>query len=171
MSSEFQDLPIGNVSLGPWVAGVIFVIVLALTGWTHVQKGQLNTALIDIEVETNLAEKQLSQMRDADLDAIVVAQGVINDVEAVSIRWSDVVSQLLEVTPLDVFYTSYSASVDGKMNLNAFTDSYGSAAQLISVLDRNPLFVDVFVPSLTQGSSDSGANMVSFGLAFNVNSL
>lgn len=168
MSNEIQDFSVGNVRLSHWVAGFIFVVVLVLTGWAHFQKIQLNKALVETEVQVNQVESQLDQMREQKLDAVVAAQAVIDEVKASSIQWSKVVIKLLDVTPLDVFYNSYNASVEGKMTVNALTDSYDSAAQLISVLDKESLFSNVFVGSLTKGDADSGSEVVSFGVTFNV---
>jgi Tfp pilus assembly protein PilN len=168
MKDEIKDFSVGNVRLVHWVAGLIFVVVLALTGWAQFQKSQLNADLTDVEAETNQVETLLDQMRADKLDAVIIAQQLADQVESEAVQWSGVVTRLLNITPLDVFYNSYSASVDSQMNVNAITDSYESAAQLISVLDKESTFTDVFVPSLTQGDSDTGSEVVSFGVSFNV---
>ena len=168
MSDEIQDFSAGNVRLSHWVAGFIFVVVLVMTGWAQFQKNKFEKALASGEIQLNQVETQLEQLRAEKLDAVIAAQAVNDHVQASSLKWSGVVTKLLSVTPLDVFYNSYNASSEGKMTVNALTDTYESAAQLISVLDKESLFSDVFVGSLTKGSSDSGSDVVSFGVAFNV---
>lgn len=168
MSDDFQDFSVGRVRLTHWVAGLVLAAVLGWVGWAHVQKASLKKDLIDVERRTTEAEAQLAAMTSSQLDAVIVAKTVSDQVRSGAIQWSDVIVRLLKVTPLDVFYHSYSASVEGKMTVNATTDTYESAAQLISILTQDSSFSEVFVPSLTEGEADTGASRVSFGVTFNV---
>lgn len=162
-----QEIPSGNLRFIHLIAMIALVAVVVLTGWAYFQKYRLNNAVEAVEADIATTQAQLDEMQEQNLDAVVVAQQVVSEVEN-AIIWSDVVTDLIQVTPLDIFYRSYSASKDGRMSVNVLTDSYDSAAQLIAVLSQEELFQDVFASSLTRGSSDSGFDVVSFGLTFNV---
>jgi Tfp pilus assembly protein PilN len=114
-------------------------------------------------------QKQLDELKAENLDTLVVAQQTSTEVEN-SIRWSQVVQQLLKVTPVNVFYRSYSASTDGKMTVSVITDSYSSAANLIAVLNKSTVFSNAFVASMARGSSDGGSQVVTFGITFDIDS-
>lgn len=162
-----QEIPSGNLRFIHLIALLALVVVIVMTGWSYLNKYRLNRSLASVEAEIAATQADLEEMESQRLDAVVVAQQAVDEVDS-AIAWSEVITDLITVTPLDVFYRSYSASTDGKMSLSVLTDSYDSAAYLLSILDEESMFTDVFSSSLTSGFSDSGFDVVSFGLTFNV---
>ncbi len=164
-----DDMPlrVGNARLIHWIAGGVLALVLVLTAWAYIQVARTKGALEDVKVQTQTVQAELDQIKAAQLDAVIAAQEIVDQVKAGDIQWSGVLVKLLEVTPLDVFYRSYTASVDGKLSLSALSDDYDSAAQLLSVLNQTPPFTGVFTSSLTRGSAESGSEVVSFGVTLN----
>ena len=163
------DLPlkVGNARLIHWIAGAVLAFVLLWTLWAYVQMVRTKGAIEAVAAQTQAAQAQLDQIRAQQLDAVIAAQQTADQVRAGDIQWSGVLAKLLEVTPLDVFYRSYTASVDGKLTLSALSDDYDSAAQLLSVLNQTEPFSGVFTSSLTRGSAESGSEVVSFGVTLN----
>ena len=164
-----QGLPSGNLKFIHLIAGALLIGVLLLTGWAYFQKYSLNNSLAEAEAAIAEVQDTLDDMSEQKLDSVVIAQNTIQSVESSQIVWSEVLTRLLASTPIDVFYRSYSASMDGQMSVSVLTDSYDSAAQLIAVLDDENTFEDVFVSSLSKGSADAGFDVVSFGITFSVN--
>lgn len=167
MSQRDAFVP-GNLKLVHWVAGVLVLVVLVLTSVAALQKVRLSRAIVQTEAAVAEADQRLIAIQEKHLDSIIAAQQQITEVRGSSVRWSQVLVKLLSLTPVDVFYRAYSAAVDGRMNVSVLTDSYASAADLIAILTKEEAFSDVFVSSITQGASESGNDVVSFGLTFNV---
>ncbi len=163
-----QELPSGNLNFIHLIAGVLLVGVVLLTSWAYFQKYNLNKALATTEIDLEEVQDALDEKSEQKLDSVVIAQNTIASVEESEIVWSEALTRLLKITPIDVFYRSYSASMDGQMSVSVLTDTYDSAAQLISVLDDDNTFGEVFVSSLNQGSADTGFDIVSFGITFSV---
>jgi len=164
-----QELPSGNLRFIHLIAGVLLVGVMLLTGWAYLQKYRIAKAMAVVESDIEQVQDALDEKTEQKLDSVVIAQNTIEAVEESSIVWSSVLTRLLTVTPLDVFYRSYSASLDGQMSVSVLTDTYDSAAQLIALLDEDNTFEDVFVSSLTKGTAEAGFDVVSFGIVFSVN--
>lgn len=161
----------GSGSNFTWIHLVSFLIlgvVLVMTAWAAYQRYSFTSKIASIEAQVQEVDLQLSELGEQKLDAIVVAQQTVETIEQTQILWSEVVTHLLNITPLDVVYRSYSASSEGNMSVSVLTDSYDSAAQLISILNKDTQFGGAFVSSITKGSSESGSEVVSFGITFNV---
>lgn len=168
MSQESQSTVRAPMGLGTLFSILVLVFVLAWTGFSVYQKHSLNRDIATLMSETADAQAQLDQMKAEALDSLIVAQETVAEVAETGIVWSDVMAHLGEITPLDIFYRSYSASSDGTMTVSVLSDSYDSAAGLLSIFEEDESFGDAFASSLTQGSTDSGSSVVSFGLTFNV---
>mgnify|MGYP001378084259 CR=1 FL=1 len=162
-----QEIPSGNLGFIHFIALFALGIVVLLTAWSYFSQYNLNKDIAAVQDDIELIESELTEMQNQNLDAVVIAQQTIEDVES-SFVWSEVITELISVTPLDTFYRSYSASTEGKMSLSVLTDTYNSAAQLVAILDGADMFTDVFVSSLTSGSAETGFEVVSFGITFNV---
>lgn len=150
------------------VSALVLLAMLLATGWVYFQRYRLDTALATTQQEVQSAEAQLVELQSQKLDAILVAQKTLDELEKNSIFWSKVITHLGSITPPNVFYRSYTASADGRMSLSVLTDSYDSAANLISILTQDAAYSDVFVSSLTQGNSQSNTPIITFGITFTV---
>lgn len=168
MSDERSALPGSSLKLSHIAAGVVVLFVLLLTGWSAYQRYSVQQSIKDVDSQISETNTALDEMRAKQVESIIVAAQTVDQVQARAITWSEVITQLLEITPVDIFYRSYSASNEGEMTVSVLATSYESAAQLISILDGEPTFSNPFVASLTQGFTDSGTGVVSFGVTFNV---
>lgn len=167
-SQPQSEFPVGNARLIHWIAGAVLGVVVLATVWAYFQVWSVKGNLKDVATQTEAVQAELDQIVAQKLDAVIAAQQVVDQVRAGDIQWSAILAKLLEVTPLDVFYRSYTASVDGNLTLSALSDDYDSAAQLLSVLNQTEPFGGVFTSSLTRGSAESGSEVVSFGVTLNV---
>lgn len=167
MAQDSKAVARGNLSMTHWLAGLVLVAVLGWTGWLYYQSQSLTDQVGSLQLEISETQSELDQLKEQSLDAVIVAQQTIDEIGASSIVWSEVLTHLQQITPVDIFYRSYSASADGRMTVSVIADSYDSAAALLSIFESDERFSEAFAASLTQGSTESGAGVVSFGLTFN----
>jgi hypothetical protein len=168
MSHASQDLDTPSFHWAHFVAFAATVVVLGGMAWTYFQHYRLETQLDDVQAQTRQTQAQLTELQSQKLDALIVAQEKVSKVNREAVQWSKVVATLLKVTPPNVFYSSYSASSEGRMALSVITDTYDSAANLIALLDKHNLFSEVFSSSLNRGLSESNQSLVTFGVTFKV---
>lgn len=134
-------------------------------GYVLMSKANLVSGIADADTQIANLEEQVASLEAQSLDDVTVAQSVIASVEASEMIWSGVVSDLLAVTPMDIYYVSYSGNEDGSVTVNGFGDSYVSVSGLIDALSGEKNFIDAFVPSTAMSSSEVG-DMASFSLNF-----
>jgi len=168
MSDERSSLPGSSLRLSHLAAGAVVLFVLLLTGWSAYQRYSVQQSIDEVNSHIGETNTALDEMSSKQVESIIVAAQTVDQVQARAITWSSVITKLLEITPVDIFYRSYSASSEGEMTVSVLATSYESAAELISILEGEPTFSNPFVASLTQGSTDSGTGVVSFGVTFNI---
>lgn len=147
------------------ISFVVFVVVLVYGVYTFVNKSSLESSISDADSQIANLEEQVAELEQQSLGAVTVAQQLMSVVEADEVEWSSVVSELLDTTPLDVYYASYAGSEDGAISVTGLADTYHSVSGLIEALAANSAFKDVFVTSVATATS-SDSEMVSFGLSF-----
>lgn len=106
----------------------------------------------------------MASLQNDQIEELVVAQELKDTIAANTVFWSKVVDRLDDLTPVSVFFSSYSASEDGSLQLSGLADNNESVSDVISVLERSRSFDNVFVPSLTVGTTADGQQVVSFSL-------
>lgn len=127
----------------------------------------LNGDLQDQADRRSQIEAEMDALRSDQTEELFVAQGQKDLVEAQAVTWSRVLRALDDITPVTVFFNSYSTGSNGALQLSGLSDSYASTADLIRVLENSDEFVQVFVPSLTLGSTAEGQDVLSFSLNLN----
>ena len=147
------------------VSFVVFIAMIAYGGYVFMSKVNLESGIVDADTQIANLEEQVTSLEAQSLDNVTVAQSVIASVEASEMIWSGVVSDLLALTPMDIYYVSYSGNEDGSVTVNGFGDSYASVSGLIDAISSEKNFVDAFVPSTAMSSSETG-DMASFSLNF-----
>jgi len=150
-------------SLVNLISFIVFLAFLVYGGYNYVSKVSLENSIADTDVDISNLEEQVSQLEAQGLDEATIARKVISAAEENEVVWSEVVGNLLEVTPFDVYYSSYGGTESGYVTVNALADSYYAVAGLIDVLVSEAKFKEVFVPSV---SSLSDEDMVSFSFGF-----
>ncbi|HCW32784.1 MAG: hypothetical protein UT55_C0068G0012 [Candidatus Peregrinibacteria bacterium GW2011_GWE2_39_6] len=147
----------------------ILVIIFLGTGWTYFRNYQLNQAIAKTQNDIQVAQQHLANLQAQNLDVLIVAQQTMAQIDK-EILWSKVISDLIKIMPIDIFYRSYSASANGTLSLSVLAPSYEAAADLIKLINNQPRFSNAFVASLTKGGSsvNSTDSLISFGITFNV---
>jgi Tfp pilus assembly protein PilN len=147
---------------------VIFVFVLGVlyTLFLVFQQMNLKSDLTTIENQSTELTNKIEALEREQIQELFVAQELKDQVEADRVAWSKVIRKFQDLTPVTVFFSSFSGS-DGQLSVSGLADDAESVADMISVLDSSDDFFDMFVPSLTEGTTSEGQSVVSFNLRVN----
>ncbi|MFT7184341.1 MAG: Tfp pilus assembly protein PilN [Oceanicoccus sp.] len=145
-----------------FVIGVLYTLFLVF------QQSNLTGDLTTMEEQTSELQTKIETLEREQIQTLFIAQELKDGVEASSITWSKVIRKFQDLTPVTVFFSSFSGGSEGDLSLSGLADNAGSVADMISVLSMSDDFLDAFVPSLTEGSTSDGQTVVSFNLSVNV---
>jgi len=148
----------------PTLVVFIFVLGVLYTLFLVFQRINVNGNIKDLEVGKVDVQIKIDDLRAEEIEALFVAQELKGRVEEGTVEWSKVVRSLQDLTPVTVFLTSYSLSEQGGIQVSGLGDSFGSVADIISGLQKAPNFANVFVPSVTAGTTSDGQSVVTFTL-------
>jgi len=141
-----------------FVLGILYTLFLFFSRFNA--KGDIET----LEAEKLDVQNKIEALQAEEIEELFVAQGLKESVGNASIEWSKVVRSLQDLTPVTVFLSSYSTMEDGLVQLTGLGDTFGSVANSISALQGSSDFTDVFVPSITLGTTSDGQSVLSFSL-------
>ena len=141
-----------------FVLGILYTLFLFFSRFNA--KGDIET----LEAEKLDVQNKIEALQAEEIEELFVAQGLKESVGNASIEWSKVVRSLQDLTPVTVFLSSYSTMEDGLVQLTGLGDTFGSVADSISALQGSADFTDVFVPSITLGTTSDGQSVLSFSL-------
>jgi len=142
----------------------VFVLVVLLTLFSLFQNVRANNEFKRLDSEIVQVEAVIQELKDQQIKELVVAQDVIELVDARSVKWSQVIRKLQDLTPVGVFYRSFSGGTLGEVEIAGLADSYDAVADVIRILVNSKDFDNVFVPTVALGTTSDGQNIVSFNL-------
>lgn len=149
----------------PTLVAFVFALGLLYTAYLAFTQYRLKGALEDLSAQKTKLDGQIEVLKDQQVAEIFVAQEVKDKVEVSAIRWSTVVTNFQQLTPVGVFLSSYGINESGAIQVGGVGDEFGSVADIISALSASNDFTDVFVPSVTQGATSDGQEVVTFSLS------
>lgn len=141
-----------------FVIGVLYTLFLAFQNMSV--KGKIET----LETQKVDVQAKIDELRGQEIEELFVAQQLKDLLETNTVEWSKVVRSVQDLTPVAVFLTSYSISEDGGIQLSGLGDGFGSVADIIASLQKSSDFANVFVPSITAGTTADGQPVVTFTL-------
>lgn len=144
-----------------FVVGVLYTLFLVF------QQGGIKRDLTKMEEQSQELQNKIETLEREQIRELFIAQEVKAAVEAERVPWSKVVRNFQDLTPVTVFFSSFSGGEGGSLMLSGLTDNAGSVADLIAAIDDSEDFVDGFVPSITEGTTVDGQTVVSFNLSVN----
>ena len=142
----------------------VFVLGILYTLFLFFSRFNANGDIETLEAEKLDVQNKIEALQAEEIEELFVAQGLKESVGNASIEWSKVVRSLQDLTPVTVFLSSYSTMEDGLVQLTGLGDTFGSVANSISALQGSSDFTDVFVPSITLGTTSDGQSVLSFSL-------
>jgi Tfp pilus assembly protein PilN len=143
------------------------VLVVLYSLFLLFEKFSLNRSISSIQGDQKNVEQELAGLRNDQVQTLYTAQELKDKVADQKVAWSKVVKQLQDLTPVTVFFSSYHLSKDGSLQLGGLGDNYGSVSDVIANLKKSELFSNVFVPTVTLGSTSGGQAVVSFAVQVN----
>jgi len=145
----------------------VFVIGILYTLFLVFQQGNLKRDLTQIEEQSQELQTKIETLEREEIRELFVAQEIKDAVEDEQVPWSKVIRKLQDLTPVTVFFSSFSGGEGGSLTMSGLADTSYSVADLISAIDDSDDFTDGFVPSITEGTTTDGQTVVSFNLSLN----
>lgn len=143
---------------------VVFAVVALYSLFLWFERITAQRELKRLGEEIQNVETEIQKLEAQRIQELVVAQDTEDLVKSQAVVWSKVIRRLQDLTPVTVFFKTYSASLDGQLELTGLADNYEAVADVIRVFTESGDFDSVFAPNLAQGVSSDGATVVSFGL-------
>lgn len=141
-----------------FICGFLYGLFLLFQYW------RIQSNLSGLEDRTVELQTEMDALREQQIEELYLAQELKNKVEESAVFWSKVIRSFQDYIPVTVFLTSYSAGEDGGLQVTGVGDSYGAVADLLTALEKANQFVQVFVPSVTLGTTTDGQSVASFSL-------
>jgi hypothetical protein len=157
---------------------VLFFLVLGMVLYgvfLSFDKGRILANTTDLEKQTRDLQAQIDTIKSNKVEVSKNASDALTAIETDEIRWSEVISEVEKLLPLDssgrrdVEIMSYSGSGQGKITLSMVTQPvalppYDKVARIISAFNSSVFFKDAYVPSISKGTDETGAVSLSFML-------
>ncbi len=153
-------------SLLPTFVVFLFVLVLLYGLFLFTQQLILKREINRAEADVTSIEEQLEVYEKDRVQEISNARDISERVKASRILWSGVVKRIQALTPSSIFYSSYTASEEGEIQLAGYGSTYESVAGAISQMYLSSDFDGTFVPSISQGNAGDGQSVASFSISF-----
>lgn len=144
---------------------LVFLVFVGYSAYVFVDKSSLEKDVAAADSDITNLEEQISELEEQSLDEATAAQAILDQAEEDEVLWSDVISDLIEVTPFDIYYSSYSGTDGGGFNVSALGETYYAVAGLIEVLEDENKFKEVFIPSVSLANAGED-EMVGFTFSF-----
>lgn len=142
----------------------VFVLVLLYTLFMVFQNITVKAEISRVNKESASLETEIAALKEEQIQELVVAENVTELLETRVITWSQVIRKLEDLTPVTVFFRTYSGSDEGILDLTALANTYAEVADLIRILSESDDFDDAFVPSMARGLTSDGQEVISFSL-------
>lgn len=159
-----QQFTHGKVTLLNGIALVFFVIVIGFVGILKYREFLLSQQRDFIQTQKDAVNQEIQELEKKNLSELFIASRAVADIETKLFLWSKFVKLLSTITPEEIVYSSYGVSLSGDVTLAAFAPSFASVASLIRILESQPSFSSIFVPSLSRGKDLVQNELVSFNL-------
>lgn len=148
----------------PTLVAFAFGLGLLYTAYLAFTEYRLNGAIADLQTQKETLSSQIQVLKDQQVAQIYEAQQVKDKLAEKAVRWSTIVTNFQQLTPVGVFLSSYGIAEGGGIQVSGVGDEFGSVSDIIASLVDSKDFTDVFVPSVTQGTTSDGQSVVTFSL-------
>lgn len=134
----------------------IFVSTRSFFSTRSLARHQEKIQELEAQIQTIQSEAQVKEY--------VVAQRFVAQQEKSPQSWSEMMKAFQSMTPVSVFYSSFSLSESGQWTVNGLADHYDAVADVLQSFNKSDLFTAEFIPSLTTGAGADGQAILSFSL-------
>jgi hypothetical protein len=148
----------------PTLILALFIVGLLYTAFLAVQKWTLGREIVRNEAQMTQVQADLEALREGSIQELFLAQNMVDRVKGSAVLWSTVLKKIQSLTPVTVFFSSYSFNESGNLQLSGLGSDYKAVSDLLDALTEAPEFQGVFVPSVTLGQTGDGQSVASFSL-------
>lgn len=148
----------------PTLILVAFVVGLLYTAFLVAQKWTFNREITRSQTQISKVQTDLLALQEGSVQELFVAQNLVDRVKGSAVLWSTVLKKIQSLTPVTVFFSSYSFNESGNLQLSGLGSDYKAVSDLLDALEKAPEFKGVFVPSVTLGQAGDGQSVASFSL-------
>ena len=146
-------------------AVAVLTLVVVLYGVFLVYSlANVNADIAEAGAKIADVEEQMKKLKDDQIENLMVASRAVEKINEVDVKWSEVLTLLLDATPDDLVYRSYSGNENGTVTTAVLAQSVNRVADLIDILNNKPFVKNVFVPSVVKGTSPTNSAVYSFSM-------
>lgn len=153
------------------VAVFLFGIVLAIAATFHVLifLQERAGAAFDEQIAQN--EQETAAILTEDVKKYLDAKAAVKGIDPNRVRFSEVLTSLVDTLPLDLDIQVSSLSIDtqNKLTVNLVTADYPSVAAAVTAIRKNGLFASAFIPNASSATSTDRGTVVNFPIVVELN--
>ncbi len=157
----------GRISILNTIAFIVVVVLLGFFSFYKYQEYLNNQQIVLLKSRQTQAAQEIKELEDKSLSEIFVAYNATEKLQQLNFLWSRFVKLITTITPEDIFYRSFGVSTSGDVSVAAFAPTFESVAALIRILETQPAFSAVFVPSVARGRDRTDLELISFNVMMN----
>lgn len=164
---------------------VAFVTIAGFSVFFQIKSTAAETKLNNLKLQKENFLKAPTDAQSATEGAIdeisraLLAKSQLKTIEAVQLPWSKIIEKIENTIPKEkdtskptIELRSYTGSEEGQLAVSATTrpltaDPFGDTANLIRAMTAEPVFKNVFIPSITKSITPEGETVLSFSINFN----
>lgn len=146
------------------IAALLTVLTVAYGVFLAYSLAGIKGDMAKVDSQTKELEEQMRVLESDQIEHLMIASTAKEKIDAVDIKWSETLTLLLDATPDDLVYRSYSGNENGTVTTAVLAQSFNRVADLIDILSNKPFVKNVFVPSVVKGTSPTNAAVYSFSM-------
>lgn len=146
---------------------IVFLAGLLYGAFLFFRQRNLTNEIERIAEEKSKVETLIADLRADQVEEVLYAKEMSERIKEASLKWSKIIRRLQDLTPVSVFYKAYAGTKDGKIQVSALGDGYSSVSGVIATLESSDDFENIFVPSVSIGTTSEGNEVSTFTIEMN----
>lgn len=146
------------------VLAVLVVLTVAYGVFLGYSTAAVKGEMAKIDTATKEVEEQMRVLKADQIEHLMIASRAVEKIDSADVKWSETLTLLLDATPDDLVYRSYSGNENGTVTTAVLAQSFNRVADLIDILSNKPFVKSVFVPSVVKGTSPTNSAVYSFSM-------
>lgn len=163
----------------PWtiiVIAALFVITAGFSIYLAIKQNFLSSEIKELQVRKESLTREINKRGSDSADQAEKVKDQLKKIEIAKLPWSKIIEKIESIlpripdtnTPI-IKILSYSGTDDGKITISASTreespDPLSDIATAVRVLNEEPTFSHIFVPSISKSITQQGSSILSFSI-------
>ncbi len=150
------------------VIAALFVITAGFSIYLAIKQNLLSSEINELQVRKESLTQEINKKGSDSADAAEKVRDQLKKIELVKLPWSKIMEKIESIIP-QIKILSYSGTDDGKITISASTreeslDPLGDIATAVRVLNEEPTFSHIFIPSISKSITQQGSSILSFSI-------